>query len=188
MQSYAYDEDLMLKGIRDFQSDLRARDAAQRQSDEEDEDAWVSRLAERRQQRMHAVAERDAERARESHERTRLRREQTMKALIDERRFFSAALEVLCKSFGVPPYDVLGLNRERPVGRVRALFAKMLRTHTSLSFPQIGELMKRHHSSVIVAVAQADTMLAENPILQDQFDQLSIEALKAARRIHRRAA
>lgn len=54
------------------------------------------------------------------------------------------------KALGFIPDEVLGRARSRDLVRVRAIIAKELRAEPwSLSLPEIGAAMNRHHTTVM---------------------------------------
>ena len=59
------------------------------------------------------------------------------------------ALERIASEHGVTPVEVLGRDRSRSVARARAHFVHVLRTCTSLSYPEIGKLIGRDHSTAM---------------------------------------
>lgn len=192
MPNYEYNEDLMLKGIRTWQAEERARHAAAQISDTEDETAWLARLSGRQQQRMQAVSERNAERAASSYARTIANRiaadDNNTERLRKGRAFYNVALDVICEAYGLEQHEVLSRSNERRIVRPRSVLFKMLRSHTALSYPEIGELLRRDHSTAIAAVARVDALLATDLTFRDQFHILSEEADRALEKKIRRAA
>ena len=59
------------------------------------------------------------------------------------------ALERIASEHGVTPVEVLGRDRSRSVARARAHFVHVLRSSSSLSYPEIGKLIGRDHSTAM---------------------------------------
>lgn len=54
--------------------------------------------------------------------------------------------------FGVPIEDIYGKRRTRTVVRARQFAMALIRNRTSMSFPEIGGVFGKDHSTVIHAV------------------------------------
>lgn len=54
----------------------------------------------------------------------------------------------ICEKHGVSLVRFMGPQREQNIVKARIECSKTLRDH-GLSFPRIGELMNRHHSTII---------------------------------------
>ena len=61
------------------------------------------------------------------------------------------ALERLAAEHGVTPAQVLSPLRYKSIAAARANFVHVLRTSTALSYPEIGRLIGRDHSTVMNA-------------------------------------
>jgi len=62
--------------------------------------------------------------------------------------------------FGVTPADLHSSRRTRTVSLARMTAMHLARTHTTMSFPEIGRAMGKNHSSVVLAVQRMDKLLA----------------------------
>jgi chromosomal replication initiation ATPase DnaA len=59
------------------------------------------------------------------------------------------ALERIASEHGVTALEVLGRGRTKSVARARAHFAHVLRASTELSYPEIGRLLGRDHTTAM---------------------------------------
>ncbi|MCE5278953.1 MAG: chromosomal replication initiator protein DnaA [Planctomycetaceae bacterium] len=62
--------------------------------------------------------------------------------------------------FAITPADIHSSRRTRPVSAARMIAMFLARRHTTMSFPEIGRAMGKHHSSVIQAVQRVAEMIA----------------------------
>lgn len=62
-----------------------------------------------------------------------------------------------CMLWGVSKEDVLGKKRNVPFPFARAMIAKTIRDTYGLSYPKIGKIMGKNHSSVIYYYKLYDT-------------------------------
>lgn len=89
-------------------------------------------------------------------------------AILTEAKFgehavsFEDVLEVVFKSFNVSYSDMLHPQRTDFVARARMATAYLLRTYTSYSYPQIGLLMQRDHTSILHQHRRAIELMADN--------------------------
>lgn len=60
-------------------------------------------------------------------------------------------LHRVAKTYKVTPEDILGPSRKRHVTDARWVFMKALRAKGRLSFPRIGEIANRDHTTVMHA-------------------------------------
>lgn len=64
--------------------------------------------------------------------------------------------------FGITPADIHSSRRTHTVSLARAIVMFLTRRYTRMSFPEIGQLTGKNHSSVVLAVQRIEKMLAEN--------------------------
>ena len=66
---------------------------------------------------------------------------------------------VVAAFFGVTPADLHSSRRTRTVSLARMTVMHLARTHTAMSFPEIGRAMGKNHSSVVLAVQRMQRVL-----------------------------
>ena len=64
-----------------------------------------------------------------------------------------------CETTGIGLADLLSRSRTGPVVYARQLAAYSIRKLTNLSYPKIGRLLNRHHSTIMYDVAEFDALL-----------------------------
>ena len=69
---------------------------------------------------------------------------------------------VVSAFFGITPADIHSSRRTHTVSLARAIVMFLTRRYTRMSFPEIGQLTGKNHSSVVLAVQRIEKMLAEN--------------------------
>jgi len=69
---------------------------------------------------------------------------------------------VVSAFFGITPADIHSTRRTHTVSLARAIVMFLTRRYTRMSFPEIGQLTGKNHSSVVLAVQRIEKMLAEN--------------------------
>jgi chromosomal replication initiator protein len=60
-------------------------------------------------------------------------------------------LNRVAKTYKVAPEDILGRSRQRHITDARWVFIKALRAKGRLSFPRIGQIVNRDHTTVMHA-------------------------------------
>lgn len=68
--------------------------------------------------------------------------------------------------FGITPADLHSSRRTRTVSGARMTAMFLARKYTRMSFPEIGRLMGKNHSSVVLACQRMETLLANKGDLQ----------------------
>lgn len=66
--------------------------------------------------------------------------------------YFEAVVTEVARGFDVAPEDIMGRSFVRRVTMARRVAMAVLRAHTDLSYPAIGDLFDRDHSTVMTAV------------------------------------
>jgi len=66
-----------------------------------------------------------------------------------ERYAYSRTTQAVCTVVGVSPYVLPLPGRRQPHARCRQAIFWLLRQLTDLSYPQIGKLFDRHHTTVM---------------------------------------
>ena len=79
---------------------------------------------------------------------------------------------VVCEYFSLRPADLASRRRSRHVATPRQVAMYLCRRHLRASFPQIGELFSRDHSTVIHAVDVTAQRLKDDEGLRATVDQL----------------
>lgn len=68
--------------------------------------------------------------------------------------------------FGVTPQQIHSRSRDRTICLARALTMFLVRKHTTLSFPEIGQQIgKKNHSTVLMATQRVDRQLTEDAVV-----------------------
>lgn len=60
------------------------------------------------------------------------------------------------RHFGLLVREVLGRRRYTTAATARGVAMALLRSRCGMSYPEIGQMFKRHHTSVMAAVRKAD--------------------------------
>jgi hypothetical protein len=79
-------------------------------------------------------------------------------------------IAVVAAQFDVDPAALTGAGQERRVSVPRHVAMYLCRAQLGLSFPEIGRLFDRDHSTVMHAVRQIVTALRDNPHRRRQID------------------
>lgn len=59
----------------------------------------------------------------------------------------------------VQPAEIFGVDGSRDHNLTRSLAALLLREHSGLSYPQIGRLLKRHHTTIMYGVERVRRLI-----------------------------
>jgi chromosomal replication initiation ATPase DnaA len=70
------------------------------------------------------------------------------------------------------PNDLIKQDRSQTIARCRHVLIFSLKLHTGLSYPKIGLIMKRDHSTIIHAVKMGEKIVKENPFLYDVIEKI----------------
>jgi chromosomal replication initiator protein len=68
---------------------------------------------------------------------------------------------VVAAFFGITPADIHSSRRTRTVSTARMIAMHLGRTHTQMSYPEIGRFMGKNHSSVVLGVQRLEKILAK---------------------------
>jgi chromosomal replication initiation ATPase DnaA len=80
---------------------------------------------------------------------------------------FVDLLEQVCNALFVSPEDVLGRSRSGNVAQARHVVVWAARKRWGLSYPELGRLFSRDHSTMMAAVARIEGELAKGGRLAD---------------------
>lgn len=70
------------------------------------------------------------------------------------------------------PNALIKQDRSQTIARCRHVLIFSLKLHTGLSYPKIGLIMKRDHSTIIHAVKMGEKIVKENPFLYDVIEKI----------------
>ena len=77
---------------------------------------------------------------------------------------------VVAGRFDVDPVALTGPGQERRVSLPRQIAMYLCRERLGLSFPEIGRLFRRDHSTVMHGVRHVAELITTNPLTQSQLD------------------
>lgn len=76
--------------------------------------------------------------------------------ILSHARVFWAVVEAVCQEYDVPVKCVIATDRSTPAIVEARQFICLYARRRGISLPQIGRLMKRHHTSVLLSARQAE--------------------------------
>ena len=76
------------------------------------------------------------------------------------------------KKYGVPREDILGRKRTKHIAHTRAVCIYIIRKITDMSFPTIGKMFDRDHSTIINANQMIVEEYENNPLVKIELDDL----------------
>jgi len=79
---------------------------------------------------------------------------------------------VVCEHFAVEPTDLHSRRRSRHVALPRQVAMYLCRVHLGTSYPRIGELFERDHSTAIHAITTTEARLRRDPSFQESVAQI----------------
>jgi hypothetical protein len=82
-----------------------------------------------------------------------------------------AAVAIVAKRFETDPEDVFGRRKTQALVRARAISYYLLR-HRDYSYPEIGDMFSRDHTTVMISVRRLEKEARENEPLQAAMDRL----------------
>ena len=85
---------------------------------------------------------------------------------------FEDIANAVCAHFSLRPSDLRSRRRSKNVALPRQLAMYLCRRHLNASFPHIGELFSRDHSTVIHATTVTERRLKDDPALQATVERL----------------
>lgn len=80
-----------------------------------------------------------------------------------------AIMQSVCRYFGISLDELLSKSRTKPIVYPRQIAMYLARTHTSLSYPDLGRAFKRDHSTIMNGVANVKKALSDKDA-ELQFD------------------
>ncbi len=83
------------------------------------------------------------------------------------------AIVTTAAAFGIDPDDILAFDRSKSIARARHAVCYVLRKRFDLSYPEIGEIMNRDHSTIMNSVQRADDLMMSN----EAFEKATSHAL-----------
>jgi len=70
------------------------------------------------------------------------------------------------------PEDLIKQDRSQTIARCRHILIFSLKLHTGLSYPKIGLILKRDHSTIVHAVKMGEKIVKENPWLYEEIEKI----------------
>lgn len=86
----------------------------------------------------------------------------------------ASVIEIISSLTGASPKKLLGKRRYYPVMEYRQAIYYLLRCEFGLSYPEIGEIVKRHHSSVLQGCRAANRMYLNSQSFRNLVDQARV--------------
>lgn len=71
-------------------------------------------------------------------------------------------IRIVCEATGVRENEFLSQRRNRHIAEARFVAWRLMRAYTELSYPQIGRLCNRDHTTILSGVKKADMMLGSH--------------------------
>lgn len=99
---------------------------------------------------------------------------QTRTVLLDA----NAIIQCVSRYYGVSQEEILGKSRAKPFVYPRQIAMYLARSHTSLSFPDLGRVFGRDHTTVLHAVQRIMDDKSKDPQLQCDIKRLEDELFK----------
>lgn len=82
-----------------------------------------------------------------------------------------AALRLVCNKYGVSLMALLARDRHKRISHVRCIAYWKLRQH-GYSYPEIGALMQRDHTTVMVGVRKVESERLADPAFARELEEL----------------
>jgi chromosomal replication initiation ATPase DnaA len=79
-------------------------------------------------------------------------------------------VEVTSKVFDVPARDLFGPWRNRKIVHARHAASWLARKHTAKSYPQIGAILNRDHSTIMNGVRQVEERWMKDPLFRSAIN------------------
>ena len=90
-----------------------------------------------------------------------------------------AVIQCVCKYFGISSEEILGKSRAKPFAYPRQIAMYLARSHTTLSYPDLGRAFGKDHTTVLHGVQRImDDLAKKDPELQHNIKRLEEELLK----------
>ena len=84
-------------------------------------------------------------------------------------KIFSAVYD----KYGVSKEEIKGKNRVKRITWARQVTIYLIREITELSFPDIGEIVDKDHSSVMYSYEQVGKKITSNPMIELEINELN---------------
>ncbi len=88
-----------------------------------------------------------------------------------------AILNYVAKMYSVNKTDIIGKKRDTNIKNARHVCAYLLREILGLTYKEVGEILGRHHTSIIDACNNIDSRIRENEIFRRQIAEMKHELL-----------
>jgi hypothetical protein len=82
-------------------------------------------------------------------------------------------LRVVCVSYALELAALLSKDKHKNISEARQVACWLLRTRTKLSFPEIGRVVRKDHTSVMVGVKKCVARRVREPGFENYTDQLA---------------
>lgn len=81
-------------------------------------------------------------------------------------------IDKACKFYNVSKEDILGKSRTKDINHARQASCYMMRYELKMSFPQIGRIFSRDHSSIMNGVSKIEKMIKTDIEIREQIETL----------------
>lgn len=85
---------------------------------------------------------------------------------------YKKIIDKTCKFFGIPKDDLLGRSRAKEINRARQISCYLMKYELKMSFPQIGKVFSRDHSTIINGVTNIEKGLKLDLSMREQVNSL----------------
>jgi chromosomal replication initiation ATPase DnaA len=83
-------------------------------------------------------------------------------------------IEAVAKKFGVPVNQLIGKSRERSMVDIRSALVKTLRDDWHMSYPKIGELINRDHTTAMNLYRRKVSQAVEYVVPKDPLARVGV--------------
>lgn len=83
-----------------------------------------------------------------------------------------AIIKEFAKLAEVKPEDFIKRNKSQPIADWRHVMIFSIKLHTGLSYPKIGVIMSRDHSTIVHAVKMGEKIVKANPFLYEIIEKV----------------
>lgn len=88
------------------------------------------------------------------------------------RKVSGTVIERVAQLYKITPSDIRGHQRNRHFVEARWVCAEVLRSQNGLSYPAIGRLLNRDHTTIMHACQSVQHLRKYRPSIQDALDRL----------------
>ena len=81
-------------------------------------------------------------------------------------------IDRVSKKYGVSKEDIYGRKRTKTIAMARSIAIYIIKKITTLSFPAIGKIFDRDHSTIINANNMITSEIASSPLLEIEVNEL----------------